>query len=284
MKQMAWIGTFGSSLHVEVICAGVESAIKAAAFDAVVLDSDTSLSTAEASSGRLLNLAGSAAVDQARALLPLGIGDVAVTVGGHLPVRHILHAVTVDHARNLFSTERTIRQTTRRILTRCEALQIRRLAMPAIGAEFGRLDAVASTRSILAVLREHARFVTVLEHVFILVPDRAVFVAVLQHLQSGAAAPWRLDEPTTGEAEPAPPRPQPPIARHPPHSVPIFWRGRAAGGDGRHSHSHALGRYSRSHSKRTRKETAHGGGTGARSHNRSNNAVSTSVDSALRLT
>ena len=166
MKEAAWIGTYGSSLRVELICTPIESAIEAAAFDAVVIESNGSLSTAEAASGRLLNFAGSAVVEQARALLPLGIGDVAVTFGGHLPIWHILHAVTIDQARNLFPTERTIRQITRRILTRCEALQIRQLAMPAIGAELGRLDTVASTRSVLAVLREHARFVTVLQHVF----------------------------------------------------------------------------------------------------------------------
>ncbi len=78
---------------------------------------------------------------------PLPIGEVAVTSGGELPVKHILH--TVIMGQDLKPTEETIRSGTRNLLKKADEMKINSLAVSAFGAGMGKVPAHESARAMV---------------------------------------------------------------------------------------------------------------------------------------
>jgi hypothetical protein len=116
-----------------------------------------------------------------------------VTSGGKLPLRYIIHAVTVDWANGIMPTERTMQQLVREILSRCEALRIKRIAIPALATGSAGLSPLISAEIIVGGLQEHCLNPTVLETVVLTIPDPAVRLAFVRNLK-------RVDYPATTAA------------------------------------------------------------------------------------
>jgi O-acetyl-ADP-ribose deacetylase (regulator of RNase III) len=73
------------------------------------------------------------ALDAAKKV-PAALGSVVVTTAGSLPAQHIFHAVTMDRQTTQMRPEEILQHTTRRCLQLLDALELRSIAFPAIGA------------------------------------------------------------------------------------------------------------------------------------------------------
>jgi len=155
--------------------------------DAVVSSDDTLLSMGGGMSAAILDLAGPVIRDEAAKLVPLKVGQVVVTSAGNIPCRFVLHAITVDWKAGVRPTERTIWQLAGEIFMRCEALGLRRVIVPVLGAGAGRFPPEAAVELMAKALAVHARSRTVLEQVVLTmhgVPNLEQVVGQLKWLLS----------------------------------------------------------------------------------------------------
>ena len=111
----------------------VESVVRSTQVEAIVTSDDANLEMAGGVAAAIGEPAGVSVAKGLGRLPPLAVGQVGITPGGHLPVKYIFHAVTVDWRKNILPTERTIQQLAREILVRCETLPIRCIAVTAFG-------------------------------------------------------------------------------------------------------------------------------------------------------
>ncbi len=92
---------------------------------------------------------------QAVAQGPLPVGETAVTGGGSLRARYVIHAVTVDE--ELRASAEGVRLATANALRRCAELGVRSVAFPALGTGVGRLPFGEAARAMLGAIRDHVR-------------------------------------------------------------------------------------------------------------------------------
>src|SRR5262245_1313045 len=111
-------------LEVSVTRDPIEAVLRSKSVDAVVSSDDSVLSMGGGVSAAIAALTGPGLREEVLPLLPLPVGAVAITSGGRLPVRYVLHAVTVDWQKGIRPSERTIAQVVREILNRCEILHV----------------------------------------------------------------------------------------------------------------------------------------------------------------
>src|SRR5262245_7808081 len=96
----------------------IEQTLESESFDAVVSPDDERLSHGEGVSERLVRLGGSALLAEITVRAQLTLGDIVVTSGGRLPVRWVLHAVTVDRTRGVLPSRRTFAHLARTLFVR----------------------------------------------------------------------------------------------------------------------------------------------------------------------
>jgi O-acetyl-ADP-ribose deacetylase (regulator of RNase III) len=175
---------------------GIGRVLEIEQLEAAVSSDDTSLSMSGGVSGELGLLGGATYVAEARRRAPAAVGTVVVTPPGQLPVRHVLHAITVDWANNVLPSERTVRQLGREIFVRCEGLGIRSIVIPAIATGSAGFSPQVSARIVAAALVEHVRGRTVLDRVVFTLPDAEAYVHFARALfaLAGQALPPRLGE------------------------------------------------------------------------------------------
>jgi O-acetyl-ADP-ribose deacetylase (regulator of RNase III) len=172
-----------NSVAVAVVAERIETLVRKGGFDALVSSDDTRLSMGGGVSGAILSAAGAALRDEAQKVVPLRLGDVAVTSAGDLPARYILHAATVNWDLAVRPSERTICLAAENVFRRCELLGVRRLAMPALGIGAAQFSADDSARLIVGALAEHATNTTVLEQVVFSLPDAHARISFSEYLQ-----------------------------------------------------------------------------------------------------
>jgi O-acetyl-ADP-ribose deacetylase (regulator of RNase III) len=153
--------------------------------DAVVSSDDSMLSAGGGVSKVIRDLAGDAVQREVASKVPLQVGEIAVTGAGNLPVKYVIHAVTLDSEIRVRPTSRTIHQLIRAILSRCEALGISRLAIPALATGGAQLEPSIVAEVIARALKEHALNPTTLREVFLPIPHGPV----------RAAFAWALADP-----------------------------------------------------------------------------------------
>jgi O-acetyl-ADP-ribose deacetylase (regulator of RNase III) len=153
----------------------LETIIRTGNLDAVVSSDDSTLSMSGGVSAAIAALAGTAIRNEVASHLPLPVGAVAITSAGTLPIKYIIHAVTVDWANGVLPTPRTIRQLVREILSRCEALRIVRIAIPALATGAADLSPWVSAKIIAQALHEHVLNPTVLRSVVLPIPEPFVY-------------------------------------------------------------------------------------------------------------
>ncbi|MEU9015571.1 macro domain-containing protein [Streptomyces sp. NPDC048479] len=115
--------------------------------EVLVSSDDNYLTMGGGVSQSLLRAGGSEVLKHSRKIIPLSIGDVAVTTAGKLPAKYIFHAVTIDLDRRMYPDYRCIRALVNRALDLAETLRIRSISFPALGtgvAGFPLYDAAAA--------------------------------------------------------------------------------------------------------------------------------------------
>ena len=160
----------------------LEKIVQTTLLDAIVSSDDSELSMGGGVSRVIAKLAGTTTRDEVAADIPFPVGSLAITSGGKLSVPYVFHAVTVDWVNKVFPTERTIRQLLREILSRCEALRITRIAIPALATGAAGLSPTVSATIIARALHEHALNPTVLQRVVLPIPDASVREAFAREL------------------------------------------------------------------------------------------------------
>jgi O-acetyl-ADP-ribose deacetylase (regulator of RNase III) len=176
-----------NGVSVTVSSLPIETVVRADRWDALVSSDDTLLSMSGGVSLAIRNAGGPTIATEAKKLVPLAVGDVAVTSAGALPVKYVLHAVVLDPIRGVTPSERTIRLAALNVFQRCELFGVRHLAMPALGTGAGRFRADDSARLIISALAQHVTSRTVLRQVVFCLPDsdsRSGFIAFLNEAGS----------------------------------------------------------------------------------------------------
>ena len=189
---------------VSIVVNRIEAVVLAGGFDALVSSDDAQLSMGGGVSGAILSVAGRTVAEEAKRLVPLKVGDVAVTSAGRLPAKYILHAVTVDSAEGIYPTERTVRVAAQNVFLRCELLGVTRLAMPALATGAGRFLSDHSARLIIGALAKHSGNPTALREVVFCLPEereRVAFLAYLNRVRGNAYTSEPGSWPTLGSSK-----------------------------------------------------------------------------------
>jgi O-acetyl-ADP-ribose deacetylase (regulator of RNase III) len=145
--------------------------------DAIVSSDDSMLSMAGGVALAIESLAGSGIRSEVAGALPLAVGTLTVTSGGRSQVKYIFHAITIDANDRVIPTARTVRQLYREVLTRCEALQVERIAIPALATGAARVDSRISAEQLAEAIRAHTLNPTVLQSIVLPIPGHDVFRA-----------------------------------------------------------------------------------------------------------
>jgi O-acetyl-ADP-ribose deacetylase (regulator of RNase III) len=170
------------TVEIQVRAESLQEIVATTDLDAIVSSDDSTLSMAGGVSAAIASLTGSAIRDEVASRLPLPVGAIAVTSAGRLPIKYIIHAVTVDWTNRVLPTPRTIRQLIREILSRCEALNIARVAIPALATGAAQMSATVSAEILARAIKEHAVNPTALKRVVLPIPKREVYHAFAREL------------------------------------------------------------------------------------------------------
>ena len=100
----------------------------------LVSSDDCYLTMSGGVSAAIRRAGGNAIALDAAKKVPVSLGDVAVTTAGTLPAHYIFHAATLDPSSNRMSPSDILRSATRRAMELFDALQLRSIAFPALGA------------------------------------------------------------------------------------------------------------------------------------------------------
>lgn len=109
----------------------VQGDITEQAVDAIVNAANTDLELGAGVAGAIRRKGGPEIQAECRRIGPIPLGEAAVTGGGTLPARHVIHAASMGAG--ALTTEGSLRDSVRNSLARCVERGIRSVAFPAIG-------------------------------------------------------------------------------------------------------------------------------------------------------
>ena len=92
-----------------------------------------------------------------------GVGEAAITVGGKLKARHVVHAASMQLGGR--TTAENLRRSTRRSLELAREHGLRSIAFPAVGTGIARFPLAECARIMIEEVANHARGETSLEAV-----------------------------------------------------------------------------------------------------------------------
>ena len=195
-RQETW-----GSVQVAITSGTIAMVLDEYKIDALVSSDDAELSMSGGVAGDIAELAGPRMVEEAAQLSMMPVGSVAITSAGDLDLRCIMHAVTVDWDNRVFASDKTVRQITRDVLLRCEALGVEGLALPALGTGVAGFPAMSAAAIMLGAFNLHLKNPTSLRRVVFCLPDLVVYKAfkdVFVALHLAAVSRRALDEAGVG--------------------------------------------------------------------------------------
>lgn len=113
---------------------------------------------------------------------PLPIGEAVATGAGQLPVRYVIHAVTMGQ--DLETNERYVRAATRSALRVAETLGLHSVALPALGTGVGGFPLDRAASAMLAETAAHLGAGSVLTEVVFALYDAPAYAAFLSALHA----------------------------------------------------------------------------------------------------
>lgn len=117
--------------------------------DVIVNSANTDMIMGGGVAEAILSEAGSEVEEEAMAQAPVAVGDVVVTSGGDLSVRHILHVAVVGEV------EPDLYECTRNVLDVATELGASSLSIPALGTGSAGMSPQESARDMLRAIRDH---------------------------------------------------------------------------------------------------------------------------------
>lgn len=106
---------------------------------------------------------------------PLAIGEAAITTGGDLAARHVIHAASMRLGEPTAAA--ALRAATRNSLLRAKENNLRTIAFPAIGTGIAGFPLDACARIMLDEMRRHLSAATSVERIEIVLFDAAALAA-----------------------------------------------------------------------------------------------------------
>jgi O-acetyl-ADP-ribose deacetylase (regulator of RNase III) len=126
-----------------------------AASDAIVNAANNDLMLGGGVAGAIRSKGGPAIQAECDRIGPIAVGEAAITTGGNLRARHVIHAASMrlgDRA-----SERGVRESTRNALLRAKENGLESIAFPAIGTGIAGFPMDRCARIMLAEVREHLK-------------------------------------------------------------------------------------------------------------------------------
>ena len=130
-----------------------EGDITAASVDAVVNAANTELVLGSGVAGAICRRGGEVIQKECDAHGPVALGGAAITGGGNLPARFVIHAAAMHPGGSV--TEASLRDATRNSLALARERGLRSIAFPAIGTGVGGFPMQRCAEVMLAEARAH---------------------------------------------------------------------------------------------------------------------------------
>jgi O-acetyl-ADP-ribose deacetylase (regulator of RNase III) len=166
----------------EVVVA--EGDISAMAADAIVCPGNDELMLVGAVGRALAARAGPALQAEAQGRAPAPVGSAIATGAGDLAARHVIHAVTTSFHRGFPApNEAILEAATRASLDVARDLDVKTLALPALGTGGGGYPAEKAARVMVGAVLAHLGGETTLEKVVFCLQPAAVYRAFLAELR-----------------------------------------------------------------------------------------------------
>ncbi len=105
--------------------------------DVIVSSDGTYLQMSGGVSWRILQVGGNKIYKETRGLIPLSLGDVAVTTAGKLQAKKIFHGVVIDRRIDIFPFQDVIRQVVHTCLEKANQYGLHSIAFPLLGTGAG---------------------------------------------------------------------------------------------------------------------------------------------------
>ena len=150
--------------------------------DAVVNAANNHLWMGGGVAGALKRAGGPEVETEALAKGPIPVGEAAVTTAGRLPARYVIHAAVVGQ--DLQTDAEKIRQATRNSLLRADELDIKTIALPALGTGIGGFPLDECARIMIGEVIQYSTGKTDLERVAFILFDGLAFRMFRQELDS----------------------------------------------------------------------------------------------------
>jgi len=138
--------------------------------DAIVNAANNDLILGGGVAGAIRNKGGPAIQAECDRLGPIAIGKAAITGGGKLAARHVIHAASMRLGGR--TSERGLRESTRNSLLRAKENGLESIAFPAIGTGIAGFPMDRCAQIMLAEVRDHLKGETSLKQVEFVLFDR----------------------------------------------------------------------------------------------------------------
>lgn len=138
--------------------------------DAIVNAANNELLLGGGVAGAIRNKGGAAIQDECDKLSPIGIGEAAMTSGGRLKARHVIHAASMSLGGR--TTGEALRMATRHALQLAAEHGVKTIALPAIGTGIAGFPMKECAEIMLDEVVQHLKGKTSLEQVRFVLLDR----------------------------------------------------------------------------------------------------------------
>jgi O-acetyl-ADP-ribose deacetylase (regulator of RNase III) len=158
--------------------------LTAARVDAIVNAANTELILGGGVAGAIRTRGGPSIQDECDRLGPIPLGEAAITGGGRLAARHVIHAASMRLGER--TAEDNLRAATRNALKRADEHGLESIAFPAIGTGIAGFPLERCAVVMLAEIRDHLRAATSLRIVAIVLfdsPSLAIFARTLAAME-----------------------------------------------------------------------------------------------------
>ena len=145
--------------------------LTAAKVDAIVNAANNDLMLGGGVAGAIRTKGGPSIQEECRRLGPIRIGEAAITGGGNLPARYVIHAASM--ALGGLTAEPGLRDSTRNSLLRAHENRLESIAFPAIGTGIAGFPMQRCAEVMLEEIRAHLQSETTLQRVEIVLFDAA---------------------------------------------------------------------------------------------------------------
>lgn len=138
--------------------------------DAIVNAANNDLLLGGGLAGAIRGKGGPAIQAECDAHGPVEVGGAAITTGGHLPARYVIHQASMRLGGA--TTEKALRASTRAVLALAEENDVKTLALPATGTGIAGFPLEACARIMLEEVQNHVAGETGLTDVYFVLFDR----------------------------------------------------------------------------------------------------------------